>query len=79
MDFHLWVLVDDDEYELQQRVLKTQFDWLVVPEERSHSKPDIFLRTSRYYGRKLIWRSVTRSSMDSWNVCMSIFRSLGQW
>ena len=28
-------LVEDDEYELQQRVLKTQLDSLVVPEERS--------------------------------------------
>ena len=28
-------LVDDDEYDLQQRVLKTQLDSLVVPEERS--------------------------------------------
>ena len=28
-------LIDDDEYELQQRVLKTQLDSLVVPEERS--------------------------------------------
>lgn len=28
-------LIDDDEYELQQRMLKTQLDSLVVPEERA--------------------------------------------
>ena len=45
-------LVGDDEYELQQRVLKTQLDSLVVPEERSTLQAGHLLENLPLLGEK---------------------------